>query len=120
MVKEGHEPNKIFLSIDRAEQLAGLKISITYDQETLSFVKAEKSEATSSFLHVVNDKTPGKIIIVMASAKGISGENVILLSLDFVSRVAATEAKSEISVIQMQLMDENLKVISGNLPEFIF
>jgi hypothetical protein len=66
-------PNlQLTVAIDKVEKLAGLKISLAYPDKTLRFKPAAKTKATSSFMYVVNDKQPGKLIIVMASAKGIS------------------------------------------------
>ncbi len=113
-------PGNIALVIDHAEKIAGLKIIFTYDSNLLSFVKATKAKATSSFMHVVNDKSPGKIIVVMASAKGITGDNLPLLHLEFTRTENFPDKVRTISVNQVQLMDENLKEIKGNNPEYRF
>lgn len=113
-------PGNIALVIDHAEKIAGLKITFSYDKDLVSFVKASKAKATSSFMHVVNDKQPGKIIIVMASAKGVSGDNLTLAYLEFKLPETLTDKVRAISVIQVQLMDENLKEIKGNNPEYRF
>ncbi len=110
------------LVIDHAVQIAGMKITIVYDRKLLTFKSAEKSPATSSFMHVVNDKTPGKIIIVMASAKGITGDKVPLLHLEFTKfpHTDTDKKMQTITVTQIQLMNEKLKEIKTNLPEFTF
>ena len=111
---------KLSLIIDHAEKIAGMKVVIDYDKNLLSFVKASKAKATSSFMHVVNDKKPGKLIIVMASAKGVSGDNLALVHLEF-KKISQGEPKaSKISVTQIQLMDENLKEIKADHPEYLF
>lgn len=117
---DGNKTGRVALVIDKAEKIAGLKLTVTYDNELLSFIAAEKSTATSSFLHVVNDKNPGKVIIVMASAKGVSGDKVTLLHMSFSQKGKASESTPEISVTQLQLMNENLKEIKGNRPKFLF
>lgn len=113
-------PLKLSLIIDHAEKIAGTKVTISYDKELLTLKSAAKSKATSSFLHVVNDKTPGKVIIVMASAKGISGDNVTLCSLEFTRNEGTKDTEGLISVTQIQLMDENLKEIKSGLPAYSF
>jgi hypothetical protein len=104
-------PNfQLSLEIDKVEKLAGLKISLTYPDKILKFKSATKSKATSAFMHVVNDKHPGKLIIVMASAKGISGSDMALFDLSF--DLAAPSGKTKSASIKMtscQLMTENLK-----------
>jgi len=113
--------DKIALVVDHAEKIAGVKVILTYDKNMISFIKAEKSTATSSFLHVVNDKTPGKLIIVMASAKGISGDNLVLISFEFTGIKRLAETKSaKIAVTQIQLMNEDLQEIAGNRPQYLF
>ena len=98
------------LQIDKAEKLAGLKISITYPDKILKFKSAAKSKATSSFMHVVNDKHPGKLIIVMASAKGISGSDIGLFDLTFNLPVPPEKAAPTlIETTSCQLMTEDLK-----------
>ncbi len=113
-------PLKLSLSVDHAKKIAGMKVTITYDKTDLTFVKAEKSSATSSFLHVVNDKSPGKLIVVMASAKGVSGDNLALLDLEFKRNTATAKKETVISVIQVQVMSEALKEFKTNLPSSSF
>jgi hypothetical protein len=104
-------PNLLLsLEIDKVEKLAGLKISLTYPDKILKFKSAKKTKATSAFMHVVNDKHPGKLIIVMASAKGISGSDMALFDLSFDLAVPSEKAKSAtIKTTSCQLMTEDLK-----------
>jgi hypothetical protein len=111
---------KLALVIDHAEKIAGMKVTIAYDNNHLTFIKAEKSPITSSFMHVTNDKNPGKLIIVMASARGISGENIPLIHLEFTKSLNTDRQTQKISVIQIQLMDENLQEIQADYPEYTF
>ena len=67
--------------IDKVEKLAGIKLVVEYDTKALKFNKAEKTTHTANMLHVVNDKTPGKLIIVMAAARGFSAENAELAQM---------------------------------------
>lgn len=106
--------------IDKVEKLAGMKVTIAYDKDQLTFIKAEKAKAVTSFMHVVNDKNPGIVIIVIASASGVSGTNLPLLHLQFNRNDTTPEVKGVISVTQIQLMDENLQEILGDKPEYSF
>ena len=106
------------LKVDKIEKLAGLKISLTYPDKILKFNSASKTKATSSFMHVVNDKNPGKLIIVMASAKGISGSDVGLFSLDFAIAPNSSASSVSIHMTTCQLMTENLKELSCNTTPF--
>ncbi|SHH77337.1 cohesin domain-containing protein [Desulfofustis glycolicus] len=117
---EEKDPGQFSLVIDRAEKLAGMKVTLSYDSTNLSFVKAEKAPPVSSFMHVVNDKIPGTVIIVMASATGISGTNVELLHLYFKKIDNDSKSQKKVSVIQTQLMNENLQEISADTPEYLF
>lgn len=105
---------EFILGIANVKKLAGLKISLTYQNQLLKFIDATKSSETSSFLHVVNDKSPGKLIIVMASAKGISGDNIPLLHMNF--RLLQNHDDSlDFKVTGCELMDETLQKIPCNV-----
>lgn len=115
---EAKKDFQLLLMVDKIDKLAGMKVSMTYDKEMLKFVKAEKTQKTSSLMHVVNDKVPGKIIVVMAGAKGISGKNISLLKLSFTRKSDDKNKKSSmVKVTEIQLMSEELKDIKGSKPE---
>lgn len=113
------ETIELALAIERSEKLAGMKVTIHYDKTRLSYIEATKTKATASFMHVVNDKVPGQLIIVMASATGISGDNLPLINLTFKKLPAEPAATAKVSVVRIELMDENLKEIKGDLPEYL-
>ena len=109
-------PLRLSLVIDRAEKIAGIKVVIAFDKDSLVLKQADKSKETSSFLHVVNDKIPGQIIFVMASARGISGENIPLCHFEFQNLENTEHHNSQISVTHIQIMKEDLTEIKGNFP----
>jgi hypothetical protein len=98
--------------VDKVEKLAGIKLVLEYDEKVLKFVRAEKTQHTANMLHVVNDKTPGKLIIVMASARGFSAENVELvqLSYELLTDVKKGE-KAPLQIIRAELMGDDLRRI---------
>jgi hypothetical protein len=102
---------EFILNIINASKLAGLKVSVTYQHQYLKFSEAVKTTEMSSFLHIVNDKVPGKLIIVMASAKGISGQNIPVLHLNFDALQSAVDT-ADLHITGCELMDESLQ----NLP----
>ncbi|WP_458774896.1 cohesin domain-containing protein [Desulforhopalus sp. 52FAK] len=106
------------LKLDRIEKLAGVKLVINYPKDQLHFASARKGKTFNSFMHIVNDKIPGKIIVVMASAKGVSGSNLPLLTLNF-SRIHsnALADNQSINPVQCQLMSEDLQEISCTTPQ---
>ncbi len=118
VVEDPANPLRLSLVIDRAEKIAGMKIVIAFDKESLALKQADKSKETSSFLHVVNDKVPGQIIFVMASARGISGENIPLCHFEFQILENAQQHDSKISVTNIQIMTEDLTDIKGNFPVY--
>jgi len=66
-------------------------------------------------MHIVNDKKPGKLIIVMAAAKGIKGENFPILNLTFEIKKGLTENQTTIIKIdEVQLMSDQLKEVKCN------
>ena len=74
---------KLPVTVDKVENLAGIKLSLTYNKEILKFIKAEKTAFTANMLYVVNDKTPGKLIIAMAAARGFTAEKAPLVEMSF-------------------------------------
>lgn len=102
---------EIPVKIDQIENLAGIKLVLSYDKTTLTYVKAVKAEAASSLMHVVNDKKPGQLIIVMAGARGIKGADMTLMTLTFTVNPALSESitQTEIAVKEIQIMDDRLK-----------
>lgn len=115
------EPTHFMLVLDKAAKLAGMKLSLQYPKEILLFKAAAKTPATKNFLHVVNDKTPGRLVIVMASAKGITGNELELFKLEFSSVPISPrdEHKSfKIHATACQLMSEDLKEIPCNFSPY--
>ena len=105
------------LKVDEVKKLAGLKISVTYPRQSITYLDSIKSTETSSFMHVVNDKNPGKLIIVMASAKGISGKSVPLINLRFALTRIDEKLPLVITATQCQLMDESLNEIECSVKQ---
>jgi len=103
------------VKIDRVKNLAGVKIILTYDRRILEFIKAEKSDQAASLMHVVNSKTPGKLIVVMAGAKGIKGKEFPIVILTFKARSDLTERITEthIDIREIQLMNDQLKELES-------
>ena len=107
---------ELSLVVEHAVKIAGMKVTLSYDKKSFILSGVEKSDATSSFLHVVNDKYPGKIILVMASATGISGNKITLCRFRFKRTETTPKSESQISITQLQLMTEDLTEIYGNYP----
>ncbi len=115
--------------IDEIDNLAGVRLVLKYDTAVLTYKKASKSNHTSSLMHIVNDRKPGILIIVMAGAKGIRGKNLPIFTLVFeVSANPAGNRKSKLQITESQLMSDKLKnvahtvktalvVISGGVSE---
>ncbi len=106
------EDIRIPLVLDQVERLAGIKIIMNYTKDLLIFKGGARSKATDSMMHVINDKTPGKLIVVMAGARGISGRDVNLLTLFFsVKKGVNGNTETLIEVKEVQLMGDDLKDI---------
>lgn len=106
---------EIPIRIDQIDNLAGVKIVMTYDPGLLVFKKAAKSDSTSSLMHIVNDKKPGLIIVVMAGAKGIKGNDFSILTLFFnIKQGLKANHTTRIKIIEAQLMSDELKDIKFN------
>lgn len=114
-VKSG-QTMEIPVKLDATDNLAGIKLAIKYDAELLSFRQADKSKETSGLMHIVNDKKPGILIIVMASAKGIAAKDFRLVTLTFEAKKGLKEAKNtKIEITESQLMSDQLKDIAHTI-----
>lgn len=103
---------RIPLVLDQVGNLAGVKLVLHYDKDILTFKEGSKSEATQSLMHIINDKTPGKLIIVMAGARGVQGKGMTILTLTFGIRKGLTgNHATTIEVPEVQLMGDDLKEI---------
>jgi hypothetical protein len=103
---------RVPLVIDQIGNLAGVKLVLHYDKELLAFREGSKSPATQSLMHIINDKTPGKLIIVMAGARGIQGKGITIMTLDFtVKKGLEGNHTAMIEIPEVQLMGDDLKEI---------
>ena len=102
--------------IDEVDNLAGVKLVMSYDPEILVFKKGAKTKQTDSLMHVVNDKKPGQLIVVMAGARGIKGKNfpIFTLTFDVKSNVKGNH-KVKIAITEAQLMSDQLKDIKCDI-----
>jgi cohesin domain-containing protein len=107
---------KVPVKIDQVEKLAGIKLVVEYDLKYLVYEKVDKSPTTSSLMHVVNDKNPGKLIIVMAGAKGVSGRDFEIINIHFKAGSGLKNTSSEsVRITEVELVSEELK----NIPSLI-
>ena len=103
---------KVPLVLDQVGNLAGVKLVLHYDKDILIFKEGSKSEATQSLMHIINDKTPGKLIIVMAGARGVQGKGMTILTLTFgIKKGVAGNHEKAIEISEAQLMSDDLKEI---------
>lgn len=104
---------KLPVTIDRVDNLAGIKLALSYDENVLKFIRAEKTSYTSNMLYVVNDRVPGRLVIVMAAAKGFAGENAPLVEI-FLELLKEVKKEDNISLLitEAELMTDKLQKIS--------
>lgn len=104
------------IMLDQARNLAGVKIVMTYNKDVLEYEKASKTKHTSSLMHIVNSKNPGRLIIVMAGAMGINGSDIPLLTLHFrLKSKTGVDVNSLVKIKMAELMDAKLKTIEVKL-----
>ena len=100
------------VKIDRVENLAGVKLVMQYDRDLLAYKKGGRAASTVSLMHIVNDKKPGRLILVMAGAKGIGGADISIFSLFFETKEGLkSDHRSEISITECQLMSDRLEAL---------
>lgn len=93
------------------ENLAGVKLVLTYDADRLTFEQADKTPLTTSLMHIVNSKKAGRLIVVMAGARGVNAEDGTILDLRF--RVPEGKTKPGTAAIELQ----QVQVMSDKLQE---
>jgi len=114
-VKSGQSVD-IPIMIDQVDNLAGVKLVMTYDPKILTYQKAAKTEQTTSLMHIVNDKKPGILIIVMAGPKGIKGKDFSIFALTFKAKKGLkNNHTTRLKITEVQLMSDKLKDIKCNI-----
>lgn len=104
------------LSFDKTDNMAGVKIVLTYNQDMLEFLKAEKTESSQGLMHIVNSTVPGRIVLVMAGATGIKGENLVFCNLYFRIKEKLTPAlQTQIRIVEAEAKSDQLKNIQLEL-----
>jgi hypothetical protein len=101
---------EIPIIVDEVDNLAGVKLVLTYDPEMLTYKKGAKTKETDSLMHIVNDKKPGILILVMAGARGVKGKDLPIFTLTFdVKKGLQQNQSTKISITELQLMGDDLK-----------
>ena len=96
--------------IDQAVNIAGIKIALNYDRKIIKYLKITKSKASSPLMHIVNSKNPGRLIVVMAGARGIKGKQLTLFSLSF--EILQNEKNPfDIEITKVELISDDLKPV---------
>lgn len=103
---------EIPVMIDHVDNLAGVKLVMEYDCKILIFRHGAKTKESNSLMYIVNDKNPGKLIVVMAGAKGIKGKDFPILTLTFeIKKGLAGNHTTSIKIKDVHLMSDQLKKI---------
>jgi hypothetical protein len=107
---------EIPVMIDQVSGLAGVKLIIHYDAGVLIYRAGNKTQQTGSLMHIINDKNPGRLIVVMAGASGISGKSFPLVTLRFeIKKNAPIPSQTKLDIAEIQLMSEDLKDIKAGV-----
>ncbi|MBW2030586.1 MAG: hypothetical protein JRJ31_16105 [Deltaproteobacteria bacterium] len=115
-VMEGRAGSEIVvpIMIDEVENLAGIRLVLHYDASFLRFVEGTRTKHVNSLMHIINDKKPGVLIIVMAGARGIKGKNFSIMDLKFrVKEVLRGNHTTSIVFKEVQLMSDELKEVEA-------
>lgn len=96
--------------IDDVDNLAGLKLVITYDDKVLTYIGGSKTPVSTSLMHIVNDRKSGRLVLVMAGARGIHGKNVNVFEFRFTAAAEINKKTlTELRIVESQLMSDALK-----------
>jgi hypothetical protein len=106
------------VNLEKVENLAGLKLVLAYDSTYLQFRKERKPPVAQSLMHIVNPKIQGKLIVVMAGAKGIKVKNGAIIYLTFkVSSKIPASKKIPIKIEEVELMTDQLKKLNPTIKD---
>jgi len=99
--------------ISQVDNLAGLKMVIKYDPRILTFKKGQKTKQSNSLMHIINDKKPGRLILVMAGARGIKGRDFAIMNLTFkIKGKPKGKQTTTIGISDVEMMSDQLKQIA--------
>ena len=112
------ETTKIHLNIDKASNLAGVRLILSYNSTELSYAGALITPQTAQMMYVVNERKPGELIIVMAGAQGVSGDNFSILDLSFKAKQLKSKIMSQIVINDAQLMSGQFKDLPHTLKTY--
>jgi hypothetical protein len=103
---------KVPVVIDQIDNLAGMKLVVRYDKAAMTYRSTEKAPQANTLIHIVNDKRPGTLIVVMAGARGIKGENLEILTFTFdVGAEVPAGSALPVNIVESQLMSDQLKEV---------
>jgi len=104
--------------LEKVENLAGMKLVLSYDSTILRFQEERKAPIAQSLMHIVNPKIPGKLIVVMAGVKGIQIKNGPIIYLIFkVNDKIGSPKKISIKIEEVQLMTDQLKTLNPTIED---
>ena len=104
------------IMIDQVKRLAGIKLILTYDESVLHFKEGIKSPQTSELMHIINDRQPGRLVLVMAGAKGINGKDFPIITLRFeIKKKTTAQQIVRLHIPEVQLMGDDLKDIQATV-----
>jgi hypothetical protein len=110
--RPGEEFNALIM-IDRVENLAAVKLVLRYDPLIITYLRGKRTRHTDNFMHLINDKRPGYLILVMAAARGIRKSDFSLAEFTFlVNKGINNLVKSRIWITDLELMSDSLEEIS--------
>ena len=98
------------VTIDKVENLAGVKLVLVYNNRLITFKKGARTPHTTAMMHMINDTKPGRLVIVMATARGIKGHNMTIMTLTFEAKKGLKQSTTEeMKIPEIQLMSDTLK-----------
>ncbi len=108
------EPVTVPVHARGVENLAGVKLVLTYDANRLTFERADKTPLTTSLMHIVNSKKAGRLIVVMAGARGVDATDGTILDIHFRVPEGETEAgTAPIELREVQVMSDTLREVAA-------
>lgn len=111
MAVQPGEKIKVPLFVDEVENLAGIKLVVEYDHQRLQYKGLRKAKKAGGLMHMVNDKEPGSLILVMAGAVGLALDEEPLAFFHFRVNENAKPGKIVLHISHVEVMADTLKPV---------
>ena len=91
-----------------------MKVVLGYDADLLEYAVLRKPAVAGSLMHMVNPRQAGRVIVVMARARGISLDDEPIMEVTFMLKNLEGQdvpEATEVKIAKVEAMNDNLETI---------